>query len=87
MRQSLTLTFYSFGFETAKETAGCRALNRNFIVGGIDALIDFLTAKIAFSDAISSFFIFYEKLKNCLDKCLKWASFCAIPGRFLMCGL
>ena len=29
-----TLTFYSFGFEMAKDTAGCRALNRNYIVGG-----------------------------------------------------
>ena len=29
-----TLPFYSFSFETAKDTAGYRALYRNYIVGG-----------------------------------------------------
>ena len=29
-----TLPFYSFSFETTKDTAGCRASYRNYIVGG-----------------------------------------------------
>lgn len=29
------LLFYSVGFETEIDTAGCRAYNRNFIVGGV----------------------------------------------------
>ncbi len=29
-----TPSFYSFSFETTKDTAGCRAFYRNFIVGG-----------------------------------------------------
>lgn len=32
--QAITLPFYSFSFETTKGTAGCRALNRNYIVAG-----------------------------------------------------
>ena len=36
----------SFGFEMEKDAAGCRALNRNFIVGGEDMDEDFIRNRI-----------------------------------------
>ena len=54
-----TPSFYSFSFETTKDTAGCRAFHRNYIVGGAFFHCAFLSVS---SSLIYSFAIILPKM-------------------------
>ncbi len=66
----------SFGFEMEKDAAGCRALNRNFIVGGEQTLIEQISLLSSFLGALNEVF---EQFRQTTVNC-HYIILCHIPS-------